>query len=224
MLPYPIGFMQGAAGHGPLTCTYIAGASIGSSASPFTFNSRAIGTPVTDRLVVCVASISGPDPAFINSLTIGGNAATLHRQSNSTFRRATVGIASLLVPTGLNANIIVNSSNNEQRCRLDVYTITGYTSATPVDSASNNSPSSTILSATLTSAAGDVTIGGACKADNASCAWTGDLTLTEDGDIVIDSTLGASCAHGLAIDTSTLLTSTWSGGADASGIVVANWR
>jgi hypothetical protein len=106
----------------------------GSSSNSFTytFNGRAIGTASSDRIVAVCAMINArsTEPYSVSGVTINGSAATL--AVNSSLGRNSA-IFYRLVPTGTTANIVVtlSGSGTPGRCVAGIFSVKGYTNATP---------------------------------------------------------------------------------------------
>jgi hypothetical protein len=98
----------------------------------YTFNGCNIGTASTDRIVVVCAMINATSSTTygISSVTINGSAATLAVNSSLGKNSA---IFYLLVPTGTTANVVVNlsGSGTPGRCVAGIFSVKGYTNATP---------------------------------------------------------------------------------------------
>lgn len=113
----------------------------GGIATSATFNACDIGTADANRLVVVVAHVirSISPGRSIDSVTIGGNAATIHEMlvnENASAGPAAVtsAICSLPVSSGATADIVVTASGNGAGCWIGVYNFIP-TSPTPHDSA-----------------------------------------------------------------------------------------
>ncbi len=108
------------------------------TSSSYTFSGQAIGSASPDRLVIVAVTTAGPaGDSDVTGITIGGNPATIHAQGwnggGNHYQVAT--IASLLVPVGANADIVVNTSGTTWSCSLMVYTATNLNSTTPTGTA-----------------------------------------------------------------------------------------
>jgi len=110
--------------------THVAGSS--SNLFTYTFNSCPIGTATSDRLVVVCAMINAVSSTTygISGVTIGGVAATLAVSSSLGKNSA---IYYRLVSTGTTANVVVtlSGSGTPGRCAAGIFTVKGYTNATP---------------------------------------------------------------------------------------------
>lgn len=86
-----------------------------------------IGDAAPDRLVIVAIAVGGTN---ISSVTIGGNAATIHcNGSASGFQSA--AIASLSVASGTTADIVITTSSSDEPVEAVVYAATGLSSTTP---------------------------------------------------------------------------------------------
>jgi hypothetical protein len=141
---------------GVITLEFIGTTANTANAVSFTFTDHAIGTESADRLVVVAVHIDS-GASTIDSLTIGGNTAAIHANSDDhTSTGASTSISSLVVPTGTTATIVVNCSGISNRCAIGVWTVKNYTSSTPQSTDQLGSASSTGLSLTLDLSAGCV--------------------------------------------------------------------
>jgi hypothetical protein len=101
--------------------------------STYTFTNANIGAEAGDRYVVVVFGTHGLAGRTVSSITIGGNAATIHANSthnipgNSTHIAV---IAGLLVPSGTTATMVINLSGTAARCWCFVYALHGLASTT----------------------------------------------------------------------------------------------
>lgn len=113
-----------------ITFTDSAGSS--SNVYTYTFTNLSIGTASSDRLVVVCAMINATSSTTygISSATIGGSAATLAVSSSLGNNSA---IFYRLVTAGTTATVVVNlaGTGTPGRCSIGVFTVTGYSSATP---------------------------------------------------------------------------------------------
>lgn len=158
---------------------YIATAESGSNASSYTFSGVSIGTATSDRLVVVVVTSAdtGGNTAALSSVTIGGNAATIHVSSGTS--EFITAVASLLVPTGTTANIVLNFSNSIGRAACQTYRVWDYNDATPnATSTSGGTTNATSRSATVAiPSTGGVAVYGVMCDGSRSVTWT---NATED--------------------------------------------
>jgi hypothetical protein len=144
------------------TLTYIGSATPSYAAGVATAIGANIGIASADRLVVVVvgdlgkatgASVTiGGSPATVNALAIGANGPTAL-------------IASLLVPSGATADIVVTYAgyDNSNGGVFEVYTLKGLSSTAPVGSGTNYDVSANPLSTRLATSSGGVVIMGAVQ-------------------------------------------------------------
>lgn len=110
-------FLQGAVGTG-----------IG---TPITFTSQNLGAAAdTRRIFVCVGANATGGP--ITSITVGGNACTLHFSNSGGNLRGAIG--SILIPSGTSANVVVTATSGLTVASISMYRMT-YDTGTP-----NNTP------------------------------------------------------------------------------------
>lgn len=117
--------------------TYRSNAASGTNASSYTFSAMAIGPEAADRLVI--ALIFGQDSAgtagdACSSVTIGGITATLHVSGVGTSaNECNVTVCSALGVGGTTADVVPTWAAGRTRAGAAVYSLTGYRSATPVE-------------------------------------------------------------------------------------------
>lgn len=140
----------------------------------------------TRRIVVVVTWTHSSGTRTIKEATIGGIAATIHRNYSPATGRG-IGIISAEVPTGTTGTVIVNLTGNSGiggSCGISVYRLLNCTS-------SNGNETSTSPT-TVSVGYGDVVISGAYF-DSASgtVSWTG---ATEDAETDQDGSSARHCA------------------------------
>lgn len=109
------------------TATHAGTTNISTNTNAYTFSSHAIGTASADRVVV-VMIMGGlvTTAASVSSVTIGGNAATLHgTQIDATPKRPKQAMAGLLVTAGTTADVVVNWTQTLESCQISVWALTG---------------------------------------------------------------------------------------------------
>jgi len=118
----------------PPVVTYISTNVDTNDTTSYSFASQNIGTATDDRYIVVAAGAHGAAnlDCTIASISIGGNAATLHIAPGGTGARA-LGIGTLLVPTGSTATIAVTTSGTAGVMRIFVATVTGLSLGTAYD-------------------------------------------------------------------------------------------
>jgi hypothetical protein len=218
------GFWSG--GQSGPTLTYIGTTELTSDSDTYTFTNHDIGQPAADRLVIVVATEDATDanPAF-TSITIGGVAATKHVEQDEGGSSGTnVAIASRLVAAGTTATIVLNTANPGSHASISVYTLTGYQSATPVDTGGTSSSGSGAGSVALTTLPGDAIVAGVINTSLANPTYTWAAPMSKDADISFSAEGGsASSAHGTATSSSTSVSVTPSVSATRAMAAVA-WR
>lgn len=156
------------------------------SQSSYTFTVANIGPAASDRyVVVCISSEASTDGRTLSSVTIGGNAATLHANAASNIVASTTviaAIAGLLVTSGTTATVVANFSGNMAICYCHVYTLTFDLSSTPTATKTKASNAATTsLSDTI-----NVPENGALLVTSCCATSTGSYTMTgvaEDADL-----------------------------------------
>lgn len=166
--------------------TYITG-SAGSSTS---FSNVSIGTASSDRLVVVVVTTGNGSNTTLptpTAVSIAGTNGTIHvsgGESEGTGGNANAfAIASRLVTSGTTATISITANGTVSSCAIQVYTITGYQSATPVAtySGTNADPINLVFGSHPTG----VAVGGAIALSPTDIVFstTGSPPITEDYDV-----------------------------------------
>jgi hypothetical protein len=187
----------------------------------FTFTAHDIGPEAADRLVVVVAGSEDATTAHApTGVTIGGNAATQVVVNDGT-NRESVGIFSLVVASGTTADIVVSYGITTDRCRIAVYTITGYSSSTAHDT-DRAAGTSTGISLTL-----DVPANGAAIAavqlatGNNAVAWTNATEDFENNTEGTSARLGGATYNATTAVTGHNITASFT--SDLHSAVVASW-
>jgi hypothetical protein len=213
-----IGF-GAAAGASTPTLTYVTSTANTTDGTTFTFSSHSIGTAASDRLVVVAVSArdsSGSD--VITGVTIDGNAATSVAASASS--ASPTAIFSRSVPSGTTADIVVSVGSSFAACVIHVYTITGLSSTTAVDTLTSVNGSSD-PTGTIDVSADGVLIAVAQSQATTTATWTG---VTEDYDAQTETrTHTAASDDGLAAETNRTVTCNFASDA-LNTMCVASWR
>jgi hypothetical protein len=101
----------------------------------YTFAGTSIGAAAADRLVIVMALTSNSG-SHIDSITLDGNPMTIHAQGNASGNWQNAAIASLPVPAGTTADIVMTTSATATVGHIFVYAVTGLDSMFPTGSAS----------------------------------------------------------------------------------------
>lgn len=109
------------------TATHAGTTNISTNLATYTFSAHAIGTAAADRIVVVMINGTLVTTATtVSSITIGGNAATLHgTQIDSTPLRPKQAMAGLLVTSGTTADIVITWTQTLESCQISVWALTG---------------------------------------------------------------------------------------------------
>lgn len=132
---------------------YVTTVTSAANASSYTFTNTAIGVADATRyVVVCVAVGSGllfNRP--ISGVTIGGSAATIHRQDGDpTIGVARSGIVGLAVSGGTTATIVVSvSGGTASNCAISTYALYNLRSTTPFATNGADDPLASSVATTL---------------------------------------------------------------------------
>lgn len=183
----------------------------------YTVAGASLGAAASDRYIVIVATTQSVTGAItVSSATIGGVAATSVTSQALSVVAAHMWIAA--VPSGITGDIVVNFSTTSDHHSVAVWSITGLTSTTPIDTDGNAVEPPTAV--TLTSEVGGVVIGAVWSADAVTFSWSG---ATEDYDSTYVTNTQVSGASAATTGTSVILTPTPSGGSDAMRFVAATF-
>lgn len=205
----------------PISIDYVTGTGSLSNASSYTFSSVSIGAASADRVViVAVGGTTGSTPA-INSVTIGGNTATLAASQASTSAAGCIaGLYYLAVASGTTANIVVTFNKTMGSCEIAVFSMTGHASETPAATGTDGTGSTT-FNPNCNVAVGDVLISASNGGEGTACAWTNS---TEQSDVVREQTNLSTAKH-TATSAETPRTITATHTASFAGCAVsAAWR
>lgn len=181
----------------------------------YTFTGVSIGTAAASRLVVVAFGWRRSTGTFtLNSLTIGGNAATLYVNNANTATIAGVAFGGLVVTSGTTADVVATLSGTAGLTGLGVWAVYNLTNTGSVVASSTDTAAPLNFTA-LTPQLGDVFLG-AAYSNTASTSTLWDWTnLTEDGEIQTEASASPfSVASWQANNTSSLtVTAALTGGA-----------
>jgi hypothetical protein len=193
-------------------------------ADTYTFTSVDIGTASSTRRVVVgvVAEDGGTNGRTLETATIGGISATIHKQTTfSSGGSAVAAIFSAVVPTGTTATIVADfdgTGDNMNRCAIFVVAIDNVSSAIPFDTASDaGSP----LSATINFPADGYVFAIATTSDNSAFSWTG---LTERADGAYEDTQASAADSFPTVDSVNTTVSATPGSGTRQAMVIVAFR
>lgn len=163
------------------------------NAATYTFTNHAIGTASSDRcVVVAIHGSYGAVGITLDSVTIGGNAASILYQQdadNGSNITRLAAVASLLVTTGTTATIVINTSVTMTRARIATYALTGTADCTTL--ADSDFSEATDPSVALDVPANGSALG-ACTDTVSAFTWTGLTERYESSDEATTTSTGAS--------------------------------
>lgn len=194
-----------------------------------TFTNHAIGAAdATRRVVVCAHGSDAATAMTFSSITIGGNAATIHVQGASSLNN--VAIASLLVAAGTTATIVVTKvGGTPDRCAIGVYRAINETVATPNATLVDETISSGLFTGTIAIPANGWVV--ACCQPSpgitvTGATWTG-VTEQYDGAYGDASAIfrTGGFASGLAVDAARTVSCDWVASTDptAGKMAAVSW-
>jgi hypothetical protein len=147
----------------------------------YTFSAVPIGDAEGTRRVI-VGVNHDNSSRTISSVTVGGIAATQAVYETGSTHRAGIWVAH--VPTGSTANIVVTLNASDDRLGIGVWTATGLTSNTPLDTDSSIVNITTDLSVSTANGGFAVAVGGVRNNSAVTFTWT---NMTERFDEAIES-------------------------------------
>lgn len=189
-----------------------------------TGNTTPIGPASADRLVVALIRW-GQNAAdrSLSTVTIGGNAATVHSQGHAGGGGS--AIASVAISSGTTASVVCVFSNTVNAMRVDLFALTGLNSQTPLDVQTDTTLTSSHFDITLNTQAGGVVLGVVSALAGTPYTWTGITEFINEEPIDVANAIGGS-ALGTNFSTPTQLvqlTITPFGG-DVGWMTAGSWR
>jgi hypothetical protein len=207
-----------------VNATYITNLGFNTAASSYTVTNASIGGA---GLIVCVVHTEGGIAATLTSATIGGVSATINTQVTSPIGtvQVTTAIFSAVITSGSTATIVANYSGGPfARFGIGIYQVTGYSSVTPVTTATNSATSGTGLSATLNSlSVNDVVIAGYTTGSTNAITFT-NITERYDNDIGGSNTRQAGGNAVVASSGNYTITTSNSNSSQGIALATAAWR
>lgn len=142
MLTFPVTLFGGGA-----TLTFLqAETPVGSVTTSVTFTAVNLGAALSDRYIVVVIGVAvNVDGRTLDSVTIGGNAMTIHANANTSVAASDTNITAicgLLVTSGTSANVVATCSGTMSQWYCRTYALTGLTSATPTSTKTTSATTS----------------------------------------------------------------------------------
>ena len=212
---------RGAAAAAAPVLTHIANYSSTSDNTTYSFASCDIGADVSKLVIVVIMANdagTGGGNMQTNSGTIAGSASTVH--ATTTAERYGCAVMSREVTGGTTATIEFTLATSAGRAAIGVYTLTGYTSATPVGTDANNRVGSATTSDVVmnVSAGGAIVLAGAVSLSG----WTF-AGVTEDYNVDVESGYYAVFASASDQAAATPATYGFSGSSAQVGSAGASW-
>lgn len=200
--------------------TYRGSAGAGVSSS-FSFTGCDFGPAASDRYIIVTYDIGRSGTFSVDPMTVGGVTATLAVAENSADgNRIRVAVLMAPVPTGTTGTIAVNTSAVVTYCIVSWYSVTGLSSATPVDTGSDDAGQT--LTTTMDVTPGGIMVGVAGSNNSGSVTWSG---LTKDIDSSVGGTDRYSSASESFVSGATGLTvSATMTTNSVEALAVASWR
>lgn len=193
--------------------SYTGTANDGTDTAAYTFAGIAIGAADPDRIVAVIIWSRGSSGQILNSVTIGGVAATkwAGTQTGASGSGMSCNIYYAAVPTGTTADVVATFATGQLRAACAVYRLVGY-DLTPTDSATALATPSDLA---VDTAADGVVLAGSCVFAGATATWD---EAAEDLNDAVETGMQYSAASGsFAAATDRAVSIEWS-----SGTVVAS--
>ena len=226
MFTFPVTFF----GAGSATRTFLQSETpINAIQTVYTFSNVNIGPATADRYVVCIIGCYVNVPSrTLNSVTIGGNAATIVVNSNAQVAAAATcitGIAILNVTAGTTANVVATFNNNMLVCHCHTYVINNLTMASPTSpttKSTTNNASGTTLSDTIATVANSLLIAGVTSAASAgSFSFTG--VALDSNTTALSVPSGCGSAQNLSANAAFPYSSILSSSTTVTALAAATW-
>lgn len=168
-----------AAGHTGVFYEYLGNYFNDAAQAAYTANDFDIGAAAVDRLiaVVIAAQTGATGNITVDSVIIGGNAATIHAQKSNNGSpgfQAPVAIASLVMASGTTADIVVEFSETIGGCLFDVFDLRNYTSAMPADTDTTaQEGSGNLVQATVNVGTNGIVLAAHSRLNDEVTTWSG---------------------------------------------------
>lgn len=205
-----------AAGGADPAIAYLQSATI-DSGTTYTFSAQNLGVAAADRRIIVAGTVRVTSVRTVDSVTIGGVAASVVVTQIDSTPRSRVFIAIADVPTGTSGDIVVTLSGAGTEMRLHAWRATGLSSNTPTatQSATNvNDPS-----ANINVAADGICVAAAMNTNATTCSISG---VTQDNDGMVN---GQHCSVAGSLNPASaqtpLAVAATFGGADTRGTLCA---
>lgn len=186
----------------------------------FTFSSADLSIAGADRKIVVGISANGTTGSArsVSSMTINGVSASLVvAHQNTTESQYVSEMWAADVPTGATGDIVITWNAAMLRCGIGVYAIYGAGSSAYDTGSSSANP----MTDTLNIPAKGVAIGEASEANWATFGWT---NLTEDFDVIIESSASHTGASAAFATLQSALSITCTQSVDSRpSLVIASW-
>jgi hypothetical protein len=135
---FPAGAAAPSSQAGALTFLDSTATDLSPDAATATFTARNIGTPSADRRVIVAAMTFQASSHSITGVTVAGNLLTLHVNLNSGNGLSSIAIGSVKIASGSTGDVVISSSGNIDMAGIGIWSLTGETSSSPNDTASDN--------------------------------------------------------------------------------------
>jgi hypothetical protein len=192
--------------------SYIGLTSSVSTTSSFSFAGVSLGAADAGRYVI--VAFASPECGTVNSVTIGGEAASILVQITDSGNDVTACLAIAAVPTGATGTIAVACSGSGEGAGVAVWRALGLPGASAIDTDSNL----TLSGLTLDAAGGGFVIAVACNKSDFTTSWSG---ATENFDQEVGNNVTFSGASIVTTGTSVTVTPTLSGGPATDQVLLA---
>lgn len=143
--------------------------------NPYTFTSQNVGTASADRYtLVAVNSEDGATVFGVNSLTVGGDAATEIADYAGASALASSAIYILANPAGTSESVQVTFSEAVTSSSICIWSVTGLQSATATDTATGGSNNNSVISLNIDLSDYGIGVAGCGgSVDGSAFTWSG---------------------------------------------------
>lgn len=203
------------------------------ASSSYSFSAMDIGAAAADRRVFITVSWAGDDfPEQIASATIGGIAATIHKQqtlSDSVSQSIGCAILSAVVPTGTTATVVINFTDVAEMCAVGTFRTTGFSAITEaLSDTDQNNPVQVVTVAIDIGANGAVIAVATNSFDAGDIVWTAGATeryegVDSGGNDYEKSRWGAAMSSGLGVQANRPITAQDNTGNSAMVLVAVSF-
>lgn len=174
------GLVAGGASAPAPVITHVASDGDEANHTSYSFASQALGAQAAGRIIIvaCFSEGSTGQDRTLSSCTVEGNSATIHATEGIDYSSA--GLCSVATNVGTTGTIVVGWPGGQTRCYIEVYSMVGAGSNTPVDADSAEVDEADTLAITVIGPAG-VVCAASADADSQPNITGGGVTNLKEG-------------------------------------------